>query len=119
VILNINGGPYESMELTFIDPDGPGNKYYIEAQIIRSDFNGNVAAVSGVLSSNSAANSSVRQVYCTVNHRYDFGHFYYFVKINIFRADTNSLPIFYGMFVNTATLLIPCGSECVPCPLSP
>jgi hypothetical protein len=53
VALNIpHVGSYGWMGLVFIDPDGPGNEYYIEAQIIRSDFQGGVAAVSGVLSSN-------------------------------------------------------------------
>ena len=43
----------------FVDPDGAGNNYYIESQIIRSDQSGHVSAVSGVLSSNSAIDNQL------------------------------------------------------------
>ena len=40
--------------MTFFDPDGPSNNYYIQSQIIRSDKSGHVSAVAQPLRSNSS-----------------------------------------------------------------
>ena len=84
--------------MTFVDPDGPGRSYSIESQIIRSDQLGHVAAVSGVMSSNSSTTNYIEQA---LTHNYDFANYYYYVRINLFRADTNNLPIFYGVGVDS------------------
>lgn len=91
-----DGGSYGGWYTTFVDPDGPGTRYYIESQIIRSDQSGHVAAVSGVLSSNS---SNTNYIESGLTHNYDFKNYYYYVRINLGRADTKALPIFYGVGV--------------------
>ena len=96
--ITTGGGPFGGWFMTFVDPDGPGNNYYIESQIIRSDQTGHVAAVSPVLRSNSSASNYREQA---LWHTYDFGNYYYYVRINLFRADTSALPIFYGVAVDS------------------
>ena len=90
----IGGGSFAGWFMTFVDPDGPGRNYSIESQIIRSDFSGHVTAVSGVLSSNSSTTNYIEQA---LWHTYDFVNYYYYVRINLYRADTSALPIFYGV----------------------
>ena len=96
--ITAGGGPFGGWFMTFVDPDGPLDNYYIESQIIRSDYSGHVAAVSPVLRSNSSASNYREQA---LWHNYDFANYYYYVRINIFRADTNNLPIFYGVGVDS------------------
>jgi hypothetical protein len=43
--ITINGGSFGGWFMTFVDPDGGGNNYYIQSQIIRSDQSGQVSAV--------------------------------------------------------------------------
>lgn len=97
--ITIGGGSHGGWFMTFVDPDGAGNSYYIESQIIRSDQSGHVSAVSGVLSSNSS--SPTNYIERALDHTYDFVNFYYYVRINLFRADTAALPIFYGVGVES------------------
>jgi hypothetical protein len=96
--ITVGGGPFGGWFMTFVDPDGPGRNYYIESQIIRSDQLGHVSAVSGVLSSNSMTSNYIES---PLWHTYDFDNYYYYVRINVFRADTNKLPIFYGVAVDS------------------
>jgi hypothetical protein len=96
--ITVGGGSHGGWFMTFVDPDGPGGKYYIESQIIRSDQSGHVAAVSGVLRSDSSTSNYLERA---LNHTYDFVNYYYYVRINLFRADTNNLPIFYGVAVDS------------------
>jgi hypothetical protein len=96
--ITAGGGPFGGWFMTFVDPDGPGRTYSIETQIIRSDQSGHVAAVSPVLSSNSSTTNYIEQA---LWHTYDFTNYYYYVRINIFRADTANLPIFYGVGVDS------------------
>ncbi len=84
--------------MTFVDPDRAANNYYIESQIIRSDQSGHVSAVSGVLSSNSSTTNYIER---TLNHNYDFANYYYYVRVNLFRANTAALPIFVGVGVDS------------------
>ena len=80
--------------MTFVDPDGPLRNYSIESQIIRSDFSGHVTPVSSLLSSNGSTTNYIERV---LIHTYDFANFYYYIRINVFRADTSHTPIFYGV----------------------
>ena len=80
--INIGGGSHGGWFMTFVDPDGAANNYYIESQIIRSDQSGHVNAVSGVLSSNSP--SPTNYIERALNHTYDFANFYYYVRVNLF-----------------------------------
>jgi hypothetical protein len=96
--ITMNGGPHGKWSMTFVDPDGPGINYYVESQILRSDRSGHVTPVSGVMSSNSSSSNYIDQA---LNHTYDFSNFYYLVRINIFRADTAALPVFYGVAVES------------------
>jgi hypothetical protein len=96
--ITIGGGPFGGWFMTFVDPDGAGKNTYIESQIIRSDQTGHVAAVSGVLSSNGSTTNYIEQA---LWHTYDFVNYYYYVRINVFRGDTKSLPIFYGVGVDS------------------
>jgi len=91
-------GDFGGWFMTFYDPDGPGRTYSIESQIIRSDFSGHVAAVSPVLASNNSTTNYVEQA---LWHTYDFKNYYYYVRVNVFRADTYALPIFYGVGVDS------------------
>jgi hypothetical protein len=84
--------------ITIVDPDGPGRSYSIESQIIRCDQTGHVTPVSGVLSSNASTTNYIEQA---LWHTYDFTNYYYYVRINLFRADTISTPIFYGVAVDS------------------
>jgi hypothetical protein len=94
----IGGGAHGGWFMTFTDPDGAGNNYYIESQIIRSDQSGHVSAVSGVLSSNQSNTNYVERA---LNHTYDFSNYYYYVRVNLFRANITGLPIFYGVGVQS------------------
>jgi hypothetical protein len=96
--ITIGGGPFGGWFMTFVDPDGPGRGSYIESQIIRSDQSGHVSAVSGVLSSDASTTNYIEQA---LWHTYDFTNYYYYVRINVFRADAKSLPIFYGVGVDS------------------
>jgi hypothetical protein len=96
--ITIGGGPFGGWFMTFVDPDGPGQNYSIESQIIRSDQSGHVTAVSDVLSSNSSTTNYIERA---LWHTYDFNNYYYYVRINLYRADTNALPIFYGVGVDS------------------
>jgi hypothetical protein len=96
--ITVGGGPFGGWFMTFVDPDGAGRGSYIESQIIRSDFSGRVTSVSGVLSSNSSTTNYIEQA---LWHTYDFTNYYYYVRVNVYRADTNSLPIFYGIAVDS------------------
>ena len=51
--ITINGGSFGGWFMTFVDPDGAGNNYYIQSQIIRSDQSGHVGAVSPPMRSSS------------------------------------------------------------------
>jgi hypothetical protein len=96
--ITIGGGSHGGWFMTFVDPDGANTNYSIESQIIRSDMSGHVASISGVLSSNSSTTNYVEQA---LTHTYDFVNYYYYVRINLFRANTNSLPIFVGVGVDS------------------
>jgi hypothetical protein len=96
--ITVGGGTHGGWFMTFVDPDGDGRKYYIESQIIRCDQSGHVTPVSGVLSSNSSTSNYAEQ---GLTHTYDFDNYYYYVRINLFRADTAALPIFYGVGVDS------------------
>jgi hypothetical protein len=96
--ITIDGGPFGGWFMTFVDPDGPGRSYSIESQIIRCDQTGHVTPVSGVLSSNASTTNYIEQA---LWHTYDFTNYYYYVRINLFRADTISTPIFYGVAVDS------------------
>jgi hypothetical protein len=96
--ITINGGPFGGWFMTFVDPDGSGRSYYIESQIIRSDYSGHVTSVSPLLSSNGSTTHYIEQA---LWHTYDFANYYYYVRVNLFRADTNNLPIFYGIGVDS------------------
>jgi hypothetical protein len=50
------------------------------------------------LSSNSSTTNYIEQA---LTHTYDFANYYYYVRINVFRANTNSLPIFVGVGVDS------------------
>ena len=91
------GGSFNGWFMTFADPDGDGRNYYIESQILRCDQTGHVTPVSDVLTSGGSTGYVQREL----QHIYNFRDYYYFVKVNIFRADTNGLPIFYGVGVNS------------------
>jgi hypothetical protein len=95
--ITVGGGPFGGWFMTFVDPDGPLDNYYIESQIIRSTYAGHVTAVSPVLRSGSPTNYREQALW----HTYDFANYYYYVRINIFRADTNNIPIFYGVGVDS------------------
>jgi hypothetical protein len=97
--ITMGGGPHGGWFMTFVDPDGAGNNYYIESQIIRSDQSGHVSAVSSVLSSNSP--SSTNYIERALDHTYDFANYYYYVRVNLFRANAAALPIFYGVGVES------------------
>ena len=56
-----------------------------------------MAAVSGVLRSSGSTGYIEQALW----HTYDFNNYYYYVRINIFRADTNNLPVFYGVGVDS------------------
>src|SRR4051812_3124161 len=92
-----DSGPFGGWFMTFVDPDGEGRSYSIESQIIRSDFSGHVAAVSPLLTSAGSTGYIEQALW----HKYDFDNYYYYVRVNIFRADTNALPIFYGVGVDS------------------
>ena len=94
--ITAGGGPFGRWFMTFADPDGDGRNYYIESQILRCDQTGHVTPVSDVLSSGGSTGYIER----ALQHTYDFRNYYYYVRINIFRADTNNLPIFYGVGVD-------------------
>jgi hypothetical protein len=96
--ITIGGGPFGGWFMTFVDPDGASRNSYIESQILRSDQSGHVTAVSGVLSSNASTTNYIEQA---LWHTYDFVNYYYYVRINVFRADTSTLPIFYGVGVDS------------------
>jgi hypothetical protein len=84
--------------MTSIDPDGPGTNYYVQSQIIRSDALGHVTAVSPPLRSNASANNYSQ---LDITHTYDFYRYYYYVRVDLYRADVNALPIFVGVGVYT------------------
>jgi hypothetical protein len=96
--ITVGGGSFGGWFMTFADPDGPGGKYYIESQIIRCDQSGHVTPVSGVLRSDSSTSNYVERA---LNHTYDFANYYYYVRVNLYRADANALPIFYGVGVDS------------------
>jgi hypothetical protein len=92
------GGSHGGWFMTFVDPDHKGTNYYIQSQIIRSDQSGHVSAVSGVLSSNASNTNYIERA---LNHTYDFANYYYYVRVDLFRANTAGLPIFYGVGVDS------------------
>jgi hypothetical protein len=94
--ITINGGSFGGWFMTFVDPDGAGNNYYIQSQIIHSDQSGHVSAVSPPLRSSS---STFNYQEAALNHTYDFSNYYYYVRVDLFRADANALPVFYGVGV--------------------
>ena len=96
--ITLGGGSHGGWFMTFTDPDGAGNSYYIESQIIRCDRSGHVTPVSGVLRSDSSSSNYREQA---LNHNYDFANFYYYARVNLFRANTEALPVFYGIGVQS------------------
>jgi hypothetical protein len=97
-MITVGGGSHGGWFMTFTDPDHAGTNYYIDSQIIRCDQSGHVTPVSGVLSSNSSNTNYIERA---LNHTYDFKNYYYYVRINLFRANTAALPIFYGVGVES------------------
>jgi hypothetical protein len=95
--ITIGGGPFGGWAMTFVDPAGSVANHYIRSQIIRCDQSGNVSAVSPVLYGTSATNYVEQALW----HTYDFANYYYYVRVDIFRADTTTLPIFYGVMVQS------------------
>jgi hypothetical protein len=95
------GGSFGDMFMTFTTV---GDDASVIAQLLRIDHSGNFSRVSSdggtrVLLDFNRAVAGSHDLEGAFDHNFDFDNFYYYVRIDINRSNSNSTAIFYGVRV--------------------
>jgi hypothetical protein len=98
----VDGGSFGDMFMTFTVV---GDTASVIAQLVRIDHSGTFSPVldprtgNRVLLDSNQVVAGSHHVEGTFNHNFDFGNFYYYVRVDINRSDSNSTAILYGVGV--------------------
>jgi len=96
------GGSFGDMFMTFTTV---GDDASVIAQLVRIDHSGNFSPVLNAETGNRVLLNSDQVVggghdlEGAFNHNFDFDNFYYYVRVDITRSNSNSTAIFYGVRV--------------------
>jgi hypothetical protein len=95
------GGSFGDMFMTFTTV---GDDASVIAQLVRIDHSGNFSPVldstgARVLLDSKKAVAGGHDLEGAFNQNFDFDNFYYYVRVDINRANANSTAIFYGIRV--------------------
>jgi hypothetical protein len=92
--------------LTYRDSSGTTTTSDIHAQLIRMDRStGSVTNISGALvDSDDQSDTGITHRAVNFTHTFDFGAYYYYVRVDLVRSGTGVTVTFYGVALDSAQL---------------
>jgi hypothetical protein len=82
-----------TLQLVYLDPDGPGTAYQVIAKLRRLSDSGKVFTLATVDSNTRVASPSFQSGLATFSHDFNFANNVYFVTVTVFQSDTPQVPV--------------------------
>jgi hypothetical protein len=83
---------WNTLTVGYLDPDGTGINYQVDAQLVRVNKSTGVTGTIKVFDSSAFAATGATSKSVTFTHTFDFTNFAYFVTLIVTRADTAQDP---------------------------